>query len=277
MLSFNNPLSSDDPISNHIDLDTLNIWYAQIFLILSNLSYIPVSLYLCYLGYGVGGIIILFSALISYFYHQCQTTRFCPFYTLDTWTMVDHITATMDLAYLFLFTISVFCLVNEKYSTIPTRRYKKSYYHTHLSLGENTFHDSWGAAVFVVYFFVVVLSTIDNPYSSQNYIVAVVFGLAIIFVQVFVINEARLNRAKDIVSVPELIGALILFVVSMVCFFIDGWLYWLPHSFWHALAGVGMLLYTIALTKHHPRHYPLFENTWYFLKRVTRTLFFKNL
>jgi hypothetical protein len=255
MLPFNNGMTSNEPISDSISDESLNQWYAQLSLILTNGLMLFASVYLYRLQYGVGGTILLFAAGISYFYHQCQTTRFCPVYDLDTWTLIDHISATMVIAYVIIFTVAPSKPLKKR-----RRDMKDTYYHQYIATsGENTFHDTWGASIAVAYFFIIVLSTLAYPYSSQNYIIALVFGLAAIFLQLVVINEGNVTPVKERLSVPDLIVAIILFALAAVCFFVDAWLYWLPHSLWHAFVNIALYFYFVGLTRSHPYHYSIFN------------------
>lgn len=255
MLPFNNGLTSNEPISDSISDESLNQWYAQLSLILTNGLMLFAIVYLYRLQYGVGGTILLFAAGISYFYHQCQTTRFCPVYDLDTWTLIDHISATMVIAYVIIFTVAPSKPLKKR-----RRDMKDTYYHQYIATsGENTFHDTWGASIAVAYFFIIVLSTLAYPYSSQNYIIALVFGLAAIFLQLVVINEGNVTPVKERLSVPDLIVAIILFALAAVCFFVDAWLYWLPHSLWHAFVNIALYFYFVGLTRSHPYHYSIFN------------------
>lgn len=258
MLPLNNSLTHDGPISDHISQDNLHQWYAQMTLILTNLLAIPAIIYLYRLGYGVGGTILLFASLVSYFYHQCQTTSFCPVFDLREWTMIDHITATLVLAYQFLFTIApVYSEELYEMNSLEGRRKRRTYFQDYLVSRENTFHDSWGSSMAVFYFFTVVISTIAYPFSSQNYVITIAFGLAIVFLQIVVINESNLDLTKKRLSIPDLIFALVLFIGAVILFIVDSWFYWLPHSLWHALVNIALLFYAMALTKAHPLHYSL--------------------
>jgi hypothetical protein len=172
--------------------------------------------------------------------------------------MVDHITATLVLAYEFLFTIAP--VHQEQLFEIEVgrrRRRRRTYFQDYLVSRENTFHDSWGSSMAVFYFFVVVISTIAYPFSSQNYIITIAFGLAILFLRIVVINESNLALTKKRLSIPDLIVALVLAIGAVALFIADSWFYWLPHSLWHALINIAILFYTMALTKTHPLHYSL--------------------
>jgi predicted membrane channel-forming protein YqfA (hemolysin III family) len=163
--------------------------------------------------------------------------------------MIDHISATMVIAYVFIFTIA------PSHPNKQRRADKDTYYHTHVSSRENTFHDTWGSSIAIAYFFIIVLSTLAYPYSSQNYIIALIFGVAALFLQLIVIDECRLHPVKDRLSVPDLIAGIIFFLIAFLCFVLDSWLYWLPHSLWHAFVNVGLFFYFAGLTKNHPLHY----------------------
>lgn len=264
MLPFNNGLTANEPISNSIPADQLDDWYEQLALILTNgLMLLPI-IFLYRLGYGIGGTILLFAAGISYFYHQCQTTAVCPIYNLSIWTMIDHISATMVIAYVFIFTIGPSRPNKQK------RADKDTYYHSHVSSRENTFHDTWGSSIAIAYFFIIVLSTLAYPYSSQNYIIALIFGLAALYLQLVVIDECQIRVTKDRLSLPDLIIGIVLFVIAGLCFFLDSWLYWLPHSLWHAFVNVGLWFYFAGLTKNHPFHYSPANLIWRGLTTCTR-------
>lgn len=107
MLPFKDAFNNDNPVSDELDLESLNVWYYMILLIGSNLFGIPLTIYghkHAFFFLAIGTFIAVF---LSILYHTCQTTHVCFGFSLTTLTQLDHISAPAFMMMLILFIINL--------------------------------------------------------------------------------------------------------------------------------------------------------------------------
>ena len=136
---------------------------------------------------------------------------------------------------------------------------EKSYYATSVSREEYTVHDTWSATVVYCYIFVAVNATLAHPFSMQSFLIVVAFGIGVLFFKVIVIDDGHIAHNTETVSLPDVIVGIALIVVSLVCFFLDAWVYWVFHSIWHALSFTGVFFYGMGLCKGLPNYFSPYE------------------
>lgn len=105
MLPFRNALTSDNPVSDALNLASLQTWYYAALLIGSNLFGIPLILYGHKHYFFLVSISTLVAVIFSMAYHTCQTCGVCFGFSLATLTLADHISAPAFMMMLILFVI----------------------------------------------------------------------------------------------------------------------------------------------------------------------------
>lgn len=105
MLPFRNALTSDNPVSDAIDLASLQTWYYASLLIGSNLFGIPLILYGHKHYFFLIAVATFVAVVFSMAYHTCQTCGVCFGFSLATLTLADHISAPAFMMMLILFII----------------------------------------------------------------------------------------------------------------------------------------------------------------------------
>ncbi len=105
MLPFRNALTSDSPVSDALNLASLQTWYYAALLIGSNLFGIPLILYGHKHYFFLVSISTLVAVIFSMAYHTCQTCGVCFGFSLTTLTLADHISAPAFMMMLILFVI----------------------------------------------------------------------------------------------------------------------------------------------------------------------------
>lgn len=238
--------------------DSLESWYAALFLILSNLSYLPSIIFLyrrlhCAF-FATNGVLTMF---ISTLYHICQTLDYCFYQNILYWTILDRIYAFNLLAMIFLFTI---------YNN-PERLKKQTKRNRLASEGkdgtyryfreENMIYDTWTATITVLYMGIVVMAVFANPFDMRGYMIGVGFGLSLIFFKLAVLDSSReMDGFVEKISWPDLLVAIILIAIGFVFFMLDDYMsYWVSHPLWHLFGGIGSYFYLAGLSKTFPGHY----------------------
>lgn len=105
MLPFRNALTNDNPVSDAIDLASLQTWYYATLLIGSNLFGIPLILYGHKHYFFLIAVATFVAVTFSMAYHTCQTCGVCFGFSLATLTLADHISAPAFMLMLILFII----------------------------------------------------------------------------------------------------------------------------------------------------------------------------
>lgn len=107
MLAFKDVLNSDNPVSEAIDLESLNTWYYALLLIGSNFFGAPLIIYCHKRFFFLLSVAAFVSVIFSLLYHTCQTTRVCFGLHLSTLTLADHISAGAFMMMLILFVLNL--------------------------------------------------------------------------------------------------------------------------------------------------------------------------
>lgn len=278
MLNFENALTNEDPLNSGIDLAQLHWWLPTLALVFSNFAGWPAVAYLFGTGFYVTGSAVAVAIGFSVFYHLCQTTSYCFFLNLTIWTMLDHMSAPAMMAMLILF------IVNPRTTAIIVEMYErrlKRLRRDQLAMGtrwlgdlpdqkgsnytvygarqygeSNELYDTWSATITYTYIFVVILATFAHPFSMQNFIIVIAFGLAAVFFKIVVIDEGNPRQIEKRVSVADLVAGVLLIAVSLVFFVLDSYVcYWFLHTLWHVLSFVGVYFFCAGLARNTPTFY----------------------
>src|SRR5277367_444447 len=105
-LPFNDALNNDDPISDELNLASLQTWYYALMLIGSNFYGIPLMIYGHKHAFYIISIATVIAVIFSIFYHTCQTLDICFGASLTVLTQADHISAPAFMMALILFIIN---------------------------------------------------------------------------------------------------------------------------------------------------------------------------
>lgn len=288
MEDLHNPFSNDDPITLSADLRQ---WYIAVALIGSNLAAILGVWYFYRLRMITEMVIFGGSAVVSIFYHTCQTTTACFHLGLQRWTFSDHITAGFVPAMLVIMTIrahtldSVVQQMRAQWATwngavtpSPPPPLGRPFY---IHLGDDasgsvkpvaatglshSFPESfmnavlldarWTNGITYTYLIIVVFSTICHPYSMQNFIIILSFGACVILFKLVIIDRGNPEYLLKRISVPDLLVGLLLIGISLIYFVLDAYLYYaLFHSLWHIFSNIGVYFYACGITKGLPGHH----------------------
>lgn len=238
--------------------DDLESWYAALFLILSNLSYLPSILFLyrrihCAF-FATNAVLTMF---ISTLYHICQTLDYCFQQDLLYWTILDRIYAFNMLAMIFLFTIynnPERLKKQAKRNYLASQSREDFYYYAR---EENMIYDSWTSIITVLYMGIVVMAVLANPFSMRGYMIGVGFGLSLIFFKLAVLDSAReMDGFVEKISWPDLVVAIFLIAIAFLFFMLDDHMpYWVSHPLWHLFGGIGSYFYLAGLSRTFPGHY----------------------
>lgn len=249
----------EKPISTLIESTELHTWYSILFLILSNLAYVPLIYYLFRVGASSGASLVCFSAIISILYHICQTLTYCFLHDIAYWTMSDHTFALLFLAVIFLFTVNS-----------PSKKlcdqWRKWRFQRDWRKPDTMIYDQWTGSVTVVFFGLVVMAVHSHPYSSQSYLVGITFGLCLVLFKFLILEQGEIDRFSERLSVLDLCLGLGLFFVGIICFQLDGSItYWAPHFLWHFFSGLGLFFYCAGVSAHLDGHFsPSARISYYF-------------
>lgn len=281
MLDFENALTNEDPLHG-VDLAQVRWWLPALALVFSNFAGWPAVAYLFGTGFYVTGSAVAVAIVFSVFYHLCQTTSYCFFLNLTIWTMLDHMSAPAMMAMLVLFIINprTTALIVEFYER-RLRRLRREQLTTGArwlgdsfpELGDvrashysvygaprydevNELYDTWSATITYAYIFVVILATFAHPFSMQNFVIVIAFGLAAVFFKIVVIDEGNPRQIEKRVSVVDLVAGVLLIAVSLVFFVLDSYVaYWYLHTLWHVLSFVGVYFFCAGLSRNTPTFY----------------------
>ena len=266
-LNSNNLIDGYAQIHN-IDVENLKEWWKVLLLVLSNLFAIFPIIYAYIMGYYLWGTCVFIAMIVSMAYHLCQTTNFCMFgMPLSTWQELDHVTAGSILALSILILILYRPINNKKY--IKNNMNNKLGPDPYLSYENNLrrrdkskicfdcrgvnpimIYD-WQSECFVLIYIYVIFLTINAlPLTTQSFVIIVVFGLLCALFKIVILEEGDPSYLKNRFHLPSLITGIVLIVISLIFYFIDGYmLYWLFHSFWHDFSFIGFLFYIIGISK----------------------------
>ncbi len=276
MLNFPNALTNEDPLASGIDLAALRYWLPALSLVFSNFAGWPAVAYLFHTGFYITGSAVGVAIVFSVFYHLCQTTSYCFFLNLTIWTMLDHMSAPAMMAMLILF------LVNPRTTSLIVEFYERQLRRARRPLAvsarwlgpedqrashyavygaptyqaANELYDAWTATITYSYLFVVVLATFAHPFSMQNFIIIIAFGLAAIFFKIVVIDEGNPRQIEKRLSLQDLVVGVLLIGVSLIFFVLDSYIcYAYLHTMWHVLSFVGVYFFCAGLSRNTPTFY----------------------
>lgn len=284
MLPFDNPLSNEDPVVKAAELQALRVWYAQLCLIFSNFFFWPPIILAYKFGrralaaayiYFFLGASILVAMIISVFYHVCQTTGYCFLQNLVYWTIADHISAPSMMAMLILFIVNP--VTTSRMIQMSETRLRRMIHSLRDHSGQQGLYDgdrlaawheehhrkpklkrdeltqAWSISITYVYIFVIILATMTHNFSMQAFIIAIAFGLVAVFFKLVILEEGNPRDLPERLSLPDLVVGIVLIGLSLVFFILDSYfIYWLMHSLWHALSGIGAAFYIAGLSAHTP-------------------------
>lgn len=292
MQNHQNPLTNEDPLSKSLELESLQYWPIALCLILSNFFGWPAFYVALRKKRWIVAASILIAIIWSIFYHICQSTTYCFTLNLTIWTMSDHISAPSMMAMLIILIVNPRILVyinplapgsrfqNNKQDNIillegrneeEEEEKKKLINKTTQNEREvaNTFYDAWMAVTTYCYLFLVILATFAHPFSMQNFIIVISFGLAVVFLKLLIIDECRPENLDERISLPDLIIGVILIGISLVFFVLDSWvLYWIFHSLWHIFSFVGVYFFIIGMTNDVETDYSPSMRLYYWLWNI---------
>ena len=258
-------LANEDPLAKLIELRAH--WYIAFFLITSNLAAWWGTWYFWRLGLTYEMAVVGGSAVISMFYHTCQTTAVCFHLGIERWTITDHITASWLLAMLVVLTINSYTLDE------VLARLRRLWPTT--TIGATTepggvvlpafpeqyardvlLNHRWSAAITYCYVVVVILSTICHPYSMQAFLIVIAFGMGALLIKCIVLDGGNPESILRRISVPDLACGLVLIAVSLVFFVADSYAYyWEFHTLWHLFSYAGVYFYAAGITRGLPGHF----------------------
>jgi hypothetical protein len=132
----------------------------------------------------------------------------------------------------------------------------------------NMLYDAWSvystiACIFVMFFCIVAL-----PFSIQAFLLTGLFGLALVFFKVVIIDEGQPLNMYGRVSLPDLLLALLFLVAALICYALDSYCYGVLHSLWHAVGGLGLYFFLIGLTWSLSDAYSPVRDGWRWLARL---------
>lgn len=246
-----------------IDIQSLQVWWKALLLILSNIFAIPAIIVGIIFGYYLWSASMFIAMIISIGYHLCQTTNFCIFgMVLDDWQKTDHTTAASILA------LSIFLL----YIYRPIKNFhhnKKKYYHLN---NNNNYNDDdnpeiiihnhncnletlnkleydhilkdedrikicfkcrgtnpqllydWQSVILLyIYIFFIIVVINAYPLTTQSFVLVIVFGITFALLKILVIEEGNPIYLKNRFHFPSLITGIILIIISLIFYFFDNY------------------------------------------------------
>lgn len=260
-------------------LASLQYWPYQLCLILSNLFFLPPiviayvfgrrALAAAYIYFAVG-VVLLVAMIVSFLYHICQTTGYCALQDIVYWTIGDHYTSGSMIGMVTVFTVTPVTLgiVGPLYEkrlrrvlrelrdhsgadgTFAADRIARWHEQRRAAVKHDELTQAWWVSLTIAYIFVVIFAVSSHPFSLQAFIVIIAFGLAAVFFRIVVLEGGDARDFAERLSVPDLVVGVILFAISLVFFMLDGYMYWLFHSLWHTLSGIGLFFYICGLSAH---------------------------
>lgn len=274
------PFSGDwASLLDPVFLASLQYWPYQLCLILSNLLYIP-AIVICYVFgrralaaayiYFVTGVVLIAATVVSILYHICQSTGYCALEDIVFWTVGDHITSGSALAMVPIFTVTPVALgvVGPLYErrlrrvlralrdhsgddgTFSADRIARWHEQRQAKWKHDELTQAWWVSLTIGYIFVVVFAVFSHPFSLQSFIIIIAFGLGAVFFRLVILDGGEARDFGERLSIPDLVVGVVLFAIALVFFALDGYLYWLFHSLWHAIGGVGLFFYLCGLSAH---------------------------
>lgn len=250
-----------------IDLASINNWWSCLLLVVSNFFAIPAVIYGYALGFYLWATAILVAAIVSIFYHLCQTTNYCLFgLSLTEYQIFDHRTAGSILA----ISILLFFL----YRPIPPKRladdYNQKFYGSASKMSydelltpndrnkvcygcrgsdDRMLYDWFGVVTLYSYIFVIILVTTALPLTTQSFVLIIIFGVILSMIKIVVFEEGNPVYLHGRFYFPALIFGIILVIISLVFYFIDSYVsYEIFHSLWHVFSNIGLLFVLIGVS-----------------------------
>lgn len=223
-------------------------------LILSNISFIPPSVYCVEYGFYLPGLILFMTALTSYFYHLCRDMDMCVA-PLDILQFCDHLFAINCVNIIALCFVSLLHVLNNQLTSIMIMM-----------------------AFFVNAIFISVRAQRDVVELAQQLFTGF-YCLTIIFVAIFtavkssslsgvnledVESSARYGQVRKRFSRVKwgvFAAGIVLCLVGYLCFsLMDMWNpgnYTIWHSLWHVAVGMGL---TVILTSMNYSHEEIYHS-----------------
>lgn len=101
----------------------------------------------------------------------------------------------------------------------------------------------WQSVVLVYFYIFLIIVTINAiPLTTQSFLIIINFGVIIALLKILVIEEGDPKYLNHRFHRSSLITGIVLVVISLIFYFIDGYLdYWLFHSLWHLFSYIGFL------------------------------------
>ena len=275
MKNFQNPLTNEDPLAKELELESLQYWPIATVLILSNFFGWPAIILCVKKRRWVEASAIAIAVLWSLFYHICQSTTYCFTLNLTIWTMSDHISAPAMMAMLIILIVNprIITYVNPLLTSIefnvelntPIKHKKRT--------ESDQFYDAWISVTTYCYIFLVILATFAHPFSMQNFVIVISFGLSIVFIKLVIIDECRPENLEERISLPDLIVGTILIGISLIFFVLDSWLlYWIFHSLWHAFSFSGVYFFIVGMTNDTKPAYSPTTIVYQWLKKSSQNI-----
>lgn len=269
---------------SHIDVANLREWWKVLILVFSNLFAIPAIIYGFIMGFYVWGMSILIAMLISMGYHLCQTTDFCIFgMSLYTWQETDHISAAsilgMSILLFFLYRphrkkkyISSSNMGPEsslEYDNILNKKDKAKICFNCRGVDPVMAYDWQSVSVIYLYIFIIIVTILTLPLTTQSFVIVIIFGVLAALFKILVIEEGDPSYLEKRFHLPSLITGIVLIVISLVFYFIDGYMiYWLFHGLWHVFSFVGFLFLLMGVSKDLPGWFNFIDVLKYLWKKI---------
>lgn len=257
MSSLHDVMDNADPLAKQTQLHQ---WYIAFFLIGTNLAALAGSVYFYRVGLTGELVALLGSMVVSMFYHTCQTTSVCFHLGLERWTISDHFTAPALLAAIAIATVNSYSIdaVMQHFRqawAVGTTAVTKGEF-PELFARDAALNYKWTAGITWAYVIVTFLSTMCHPYSMQNFLIVIAFGMCVILFKIAIIDNGNPENIQRRISLPDFITGLVLIAISLVYFVLDGFFYyWQFHSLWHLFSYLGVYFYAAGITKGLPGAY----------------------
>lgn len=289
MRNFQNPLTNEDPLAKALELEKLQYWPIATALIFSNFFGWPAVIICLQKKRWIEAAAIGIAIIWSLFYHICQSTTYCFTLNLTIWTMSDHISAPAMMAMLIILIVNprIITYINPLTPAVRFLDIKKGINTSSVDEGgggegitkknrvkirteADTFYDAWLAITTYCYIFLVILATFAHPFSMQNFVIVISFGLSVVFLKFIIIDECRPENLDERISLPDLILGIILICISLIFFVLDSWvLYWIFHSLWHMFSFLGVYFFIIGMTADTK---PVFSPTMYLYSEIRKLI-----
>ena len=121
-------------------------------------------------------------------------------------------------------------------------------------------YDWQSVFILYIYIFVIIVTINAIPLTLQSFVIIIVVGLVFGLIKILVIEEGDPNYLKNRFHIPSLVTGIILVILSLIFYFIDGYTaYWLFHSLWHLFNFIGLFFLVMGVTKDVPGWYSFLD------------------